>query len=135
MTTKEYLEQYRKLNSLINAKIREISRLRDIAECVTPRVGGSKVMTAAGEGMAKTVEKRVDLEREVDKMVDDVYSIEETVRCVDDDALQTLLRYRYFLGEPWAVVAINMECTERHVYRLHDKALKKVEDVIECQYT
>lgn len=136
MTAKEYLQPYRSINMKINAKLEEISRLRSIAEKATARISGDRVMTSASEGMAKTVERMVDLENEVDDMVDSLSAIEDILACVDDDKLQVLLRYRYKCGLTWQEVADRMGYKDvRPIYRWHNEALKKVETVIESHVT
>ncbi len=45
---------------------------------------------------------------------------------VDDPELQSLLEQRYLNFRTWEQIAVDMGYNVRHVYRMHDKALKKV---------
>ena len=48
-----------------------------------------------------------------------------------------VLYYRYIKGEEWWEIADHMKYTERHIHRIHGKALAHFQmpnkDVIECQ--
>lgn len=48
------------------------------------------------------------------------------IKEVDDPELQSLLEQRYLNFRTWEQIAVDMGYNVRHLYRMHDKALKKV---------
>ena len=80
--------------------------------------------------MEDIIAKIVDLENEInddiDKLVDLKAEITTVIKEVDDPELQSLLEQRYLNFRTWEQIAVDMGYNVRHLYRMHDKALKKV---------
>lgn len=51
----------------------------------------------------------------------------QVIKKVDDLELQTLLEQRYLNFRTWEQIAVDMGYNVRHLYRMHDKALKAVQ--------
>ena len=65
-------------------------------------------------------------EGDIDKLVDLKAEITTVIKEVDDPELQSLLEQRYLNFRTWEQIAVDMGYNVRHLYRMHDKALKKV---------
>lgn len=80
--------------------------------------------------MEDIIVKIVDLENEInqdiDMLVDLKSEIMQVIKKVDDLELQTLLEQRYLNFRTWEQIAVDMGYNVRHLYRMHDKALKAV---------
>ncbi len=136
MTAKEYLGQYRSLKTDIDGKNEQLKELRELAESVShsTETGGSG---GTSDKVGKTVAKIIDLENEIscqiDKLLELKKEIESTIAKVEDPVLRQLLTLRYINGREWLRIAFDFGYEIRQIYRLHNKALVFVKNVIECQ--
>lgn len=58
----------------------------------------------------------------------------DIIKKIEDPICRTLLTYRYINGETMEKTALIMEYDERHIYRLHKKALKLAEEAIKKRF-
>lgn len=135
MTAKEYLEQYCHLDCDIKIKQYQLSRLRELADLVSPFGNGS----GSGEPsdkVGKTAAKVVDAENEIREMVNELITlkrnIEKIIGYVNDDGFRRILTLRYINGHTFEKIADELGYSRMQIYRLHRKALEKVKNVIEC---
>ena len=85
--------------------------------------------------VGRTVAKIVDMERKIDRDIDDLSAlrdeISKTINQISDTDIRTVLEYRYINGWSWRRIAAKMHYTEKHVTGyLHRKALHEVEKLI-----
>ena len=136
MTAKEYLEQYRRLDNDIKIKKEQLDRLRELAEYVSPSGSGSRSgghSDKVGRAVAKLVDAENELDREIVRLLDLKREIEGVIAKVDDPVLEQLLTLKYIncmMSLEQVAEALNKSW--RHTVRLHNTALKKVENVIVC---
>ena len=136
MTSKQYLSQAYWLRKRIAAKETHLEELRTQAEKSTqvltgmPRGGGS---SSPVEQLAVQI---ADLSWEIElDMLDLVYyeaQIKKTIDAVEDPACFQVLTYRYLAFHTWAQISDEMHYSNRQIFRIHAKALRFVDDVIEC---
>lgn len=133
MTAKEFLQQYLNAEHAINAKLEEISRLRSLAMRTTQVLEKDKVFvqSSAGDRMAAIVDKIVDLEREVDKEIDELQEIRRRVQTAIDSIpnadQRNVLALRYIKGLRFNVIAEQLTYHYRWVLELHGRGLKAIE--------
>ena len=133
MHIKDYLLQASRLDQTIDNKLEQVQRLKDIALKVT--ISYEKEIVSGGgcvqSPMADTVNKLVDLEKEInkdiDKLVDLKREIIELIRRIDDSNHRLLLERRYLNGYGWDEVADEIGYDKRWVMRLHGRALKEID--------
>jgi len=131
MTAKEYLSQAYRLDQRINSKLEQVASLNDLATRVTTALTGMpKHPNRSGSAMADTVGKIVDLQaeinRDIDRLVDLKRDIVTSIRTVGNTEYQTLLEKRFLCFETWEQIAVDMEYSIQHIYRLRDKALAEI---------
>ena len=135
MNVKEYLSQAMWLDQTINSKIKHVESLRSLAMKVTTdtsreRVSGGPIDRSP---MEKTIVKIVDLENEInaeiDRLVDLKTDILKSINRLKDPVCQLLLELRYVQGQSWEDVALALGYSERTIFSIHGRALKKFEDV------
>lgn len=136
MTAKEYLSQLRRLNVVINNKIKELYELRAMSGCVSgidysadkvqvsPKVGGS---------FEEVIEKIILLDKYINKLTDEFASLRSEINS-DIEGLTNLkyrkvLQMRYIELLPFDEIAGKMEISERSVYRLHGRALSSFKSI------
>ena len=135
MTAKEYLSQARTLDMRIKSKLQQIESLNELATTCNivygdmprnPNCQGSKVercvmkIIEVEEGLRNDVEELVELKRE----------IMATIHAVSDVEQQTLLEKRYLCFLSWEKIAVDMNYSIQHIYRLHDAALSRVGSIM-----
>ena len=131
MTAKDFLSQAYRLDQRINAKIAQVASLNDLATKCTYTLSGMPGSPHKGsDSMADAIAKIIDLQTEIncdiDRLVDLKRDIVEAIKAVENTELQTLLEKRYLCFKTWEHISVEMGYTVRTVYRMHDKALKKV---------
>lgn len=135
---KEYLWKYQE-------SVRRIARIEsELAEIRAMRTGISINYDSIPSGLGQSdlsayVEKLDILER---KLISERYrriklyqDISKRIRRLKDQNQRDVLFYRYIKGFDWWRVAEKMNYSERHITRLHGKALANFElpkDVLEC---
>ena len=116
---KDYLKQYRQLDSEIRQLLLEKSEIFELGTKITPTYSAVPKGTGSGDKIQSTIEK---LEKQEDK-INQKEEIETALNTVTDQRLKLLLRYRYINGCTWEEIAAKMCYSYMHVYRLHGKAL------------
>ena len=119
MTAKEYLRQLSRKDARINALIERQQRYRELAQRRTAVYrdipGGGKI---------------IDLEREIDRRIDEYVDltreIEAVIDSVGDDRYRDVLRYRYINEWSWERIAQEMHFDVKWLYKMHGRALQEI---------
>lgn len=136
MNPKEYLSQIKKYDRLINNKLETIASLRSLVTSVTIELKSDVVQSSGTKDkMANTIDRIVDLEREIDADIDQLVNLKREIMSVidkvEDPILIDILYKRYFRYEKWEEIAIEMNYSYRQVTRLHGQALQEVRRILE----
>ena len=131
MTAKEYLQQARFLDQRIDSKIAQVASLNDLAtKCSATLTGMPRNPNRGGSTMADAVCKIVDLQaeinRDIDRLVDLKREMVAAIKAVENPEYQTLLELRYLCFKTWEQIAVEMNYSIQHIYRLRDKALTQI---------
>ncbi|MGM9935761.1 MAG: DUF1492 domain-containing protein [Candidatus Ornithomonoglobus sp.] len=136
MTTKEWLIRGYRIDTEINALIKERDKALLMATSATADPGGEKVQTSRRNTSEDKFVNYAAYEETINKRLDELYEIKneisQAISKVKDDTLRKLLILRYINFEKWERIAGLMGYDERHVRRLHGKALQAAKDVLEC---
>lgn len=128
MTAKEYLQQARTLDLLINVKQDELYALRLTATSVSSPVLGDKVKSGSINSAMQIVDKIIALQElinsEIDRLVDLKAEIHERIERVAMPMYVTLLTDKYINGFTFSQIAERMGIDDRTVYRWHGIALQ-----------
>lgn len=135
MTAKEYMEQARYLDMQINSKIEQVKTLNELATKVTTVYSDMPHSPNRNTGrMEETVAKIIDLESEIDRDIDALVDLKReimrVVNSVESAEYRTILEMRYLQFKKWEQIALLMSTDLRWVYRMHGKALKEVQQII-----
>lgn len=135
MTAKEYMEQARYLDMQINSKIEQVKTLNELATKVTTVYSDMPHSPNRNTGrMEETVAKMIDLESEIDRDIDALVDLKReimrVVNSVESAEYRTILEMRYLQFKKWEQIALLMSTDLRWVYRMHGKALKEVQQII-----
>lgn len=128
VTAKEYLNQARVLDMLINTKQSELYKLRLMATFVSSPSITEKVQSSGDNTAMRIIDKIVDLQNEInleiDKLVDLKSQIRGEIKQINDPVERILLTERYINNKSWMEIANMMHYTERQVHNIHGKSLK-----------
>jgi hypothetical protein len=134
-TAKEYLQQVRLYDIHINSLLEEKAQLETLARKVTSSWGGEHVSGSGNQDkLGDTVSKIIDLERKIDRAVDNFVDKKAEVRSVieqvkNPDHLELLLKV-YIHYESLEKVACEMGYTYRNACYIHGRALQMVEGIL-----
>ena len=109
MTAKEYLSQVLYIDQRINCKLEQVMRLRENATKATATLSDMPHSDSPNlKSMENTICKIVDLEREINRDIDQLVDLE----------------LRYFSRKTWEKIAEETGYSVRHVTRLHGRGLQ-----------
>ena len=135
MNAKDFLSQAYRIDQRINSKLEQIQSLRELATKATATLAGAPVSGSRKvHSMSDIIDKMVDLENEInediDRLVDLKREIVTAINRVQNPEHQTLLELRYLCFKSWEHIAVTMNYNSRHVFKVHDSALQKIETAI-----
>ena len=131
MTAKEYLNQARHLDALINCRLREIDYWRDLSSGISgsnfhPHYNPNKPTEAP---FVRCIEKIDAIQRDVEEKVAQLIALREQINSridrLENHEEQLVLRYRYMDNFTWEEIERMMNVSERTVFRIHGNALAK----------
>ena len=129
MTAKEYLNQARHLDALINCRLREIDYWRDLSSGISgsrlePRYDPNRPTEAP---FARCIEKIDGIQRGVEEKVAQLIALRDEINSridmLENREEQLVLRYRYLDSCTWEEIGRMMNASERTVFRIHGSAL------------
>ena len=131
MTAQEYFNQAYKLDQRINSKIEQLAKLNDLAHKATATYTGMPHSPNKGsQTMANTIDRIIDPQNEINQDIDALVDLKRemvaTIKAVADPECQTLLELRFLCFKTWEQIAVEMDYSIQHIYRLRDRALKMI---------
>ena len=147
MTAKEYLQQIYMIHRKVKRLEEQREQLRaDLYSIGSPagKMDADKVQTSlSGDNMLRLVAKvdkiERDIVREVNALLDVRAKIIKQIERMPNDNQKDVLTKRYVNFKRWEHIAVDMNMTVRHVYRIHGEALqtfaRMYKDVIVCHNT
>lgn len=138
MNVQDWLEQVKKLDELINAKLAERQRLIEIATDISPKMPDGMPFSNGGtvsQKMQNAVVNLIECEHEIDRLIDQYVDYKRKVVKV----LEKLPRkqfgvlHRYYIrGMTVEQIANDMGYSVRQILRIKKNSLKNLENVIVC---
>ena len=134
MGIKEELKDLRVVSKIIDSKNRQLAQLKRY--CTTIKsFDYSKEKTNGGkkQDFSDTVDKIIDLENEINKDIDDLIDkkikMSDFIKSVLTGNEYAVIQMRYFEELNWLEIAIKLNYTEINIYKIHGKALYKLNKV------
>lgn len=138
MNVCEWLGQVRKLDQLINAKLAERERLMSLATDITPRPLDGMPHSFTGsvsQRVQDTVVKLIMLADETNDLIDQYVDLKQEVvdKLMELPGNEFSVLHKYYVeGMTWEEVANDMGYSNMQIWRIKKRALKILQDVIEC---
>ncbi len=136
MKAKEYLSQAIWLDRIINNKLEQKEKLEALAERVTAdfsreRVSGGMGATSPMEDVTvKLIDLGNEINADIDRLLELKKEILSVINKIRDYRYRLILEMRYINGKSWDDVAIETGYDIRTIFRLHGKALDKIDEIL-----
>lgn len=139
MTTKEYLNQIRKLTFMVDAKLEEIYRLRTLACRITVSTEGERVKSSSDpdrltEAVAKIIKNEEELSNLVKRLMKQRTQIIEMIDSLENPSSHKVLTLRYVQELSDKEIASKMNIAPNHVYKVQKIALNEFEEKFGYKY-
>lgn len=135
MKAKEFLQQIRKLDKLIENKMIERQYWKNLAVSISSNQSSENVQSSKNhDKMAAAVGKYVDIEREIDGCIDVLYETKKDILNVIEQLETTeydILHKVYVQYMDLNDVAIKLDKSYSWVTSMHGKALKDVQKILD----
>lgn len=135
MTPKIFLQQAFYLDHRINSKIEQIDSLNGLAQKATstlsdmPKAPGRNT-SRLEEIVVKIVMLEEEINKDIDTLVDTKVQITELINEMLDKEQQMVLEKRYLNFLSFEQIAVDLNFSIQHVFRIHKQALLAIEPVI-----
>ena len=132
METKVYLKQIGRLDRMIKNKIIELDQYRDLEYSLGAISNEERVQTTLNpDKFTKKVEKVIQLEQKIDKLIDAFVDKKEIIISqidgMEDDTHYEVLFLRYVKRETFEKIACDVGFSLRQIIRIHGEALREFE--------
>ena len=139
MTTREYLNQIHKINLMIEAKLDEINRLRDMVCRISVPMNGEKVKSSSDpDKLTNTVAKIIKLEKEIDKNVEQLVLLRKKIisqiDAISDPLYYSFLTYRYVQQLSTKEIFSKMNIGKTAMFKIQKNALLEFEKIYGEEY-
>jgi len=130
---KDYLSQALYINQSIKSKTAQVESLRELTTSTTAKLTGmprNPNPNYFDDYINKSLALEAEIAADLAALIDLKAEIIGVIKSVADRECRNLLELRYLSFRTWEMVAIEMFCDVRHVYRLHNKALAEVDAIL-----
>lgn len=135
MTTKQYLGQISRLDTMMKNKLAEIYQLNNMACSVTMANENDRVQTSGEKDkIGLFVARIVQAEKECDDLIEKRTYIVKQIENMEDVDVYNILSQKYILQETEIQIAEESDRTERHIRRLLSTARQKFEEKYGSEY-
>lgn len=136
MQGKQFLSQVYHLDQKIASKKCQIANLQDAATNCTPNLTGmphspSGPRSPMEEAVIRLIDLKAELEDELARLLRLRVDAQRIIRQVSNPEYQLLLEKRYLCYESWEDIAVDMSWSISWTMKLHRKALRAVDAVLE----
>lgn len=137
MKAKDYLQKLKRLDTLINQKIKEIAELRSMSTVGAVDYSKERVQSSPSQDapFVRVIHKIMQLEEEInaeiDKFVDEKHLIINQIQALSDPKHIEILYKHYVEFKRLEVVAVEMNYTYQYIVELHGYALNEFQHTYE----
>ena len=132
MTAKEYLNQIRDLDILIDRKQAALDRLRTLSMSISVSVNDNPIQTSGSKDkMGDTVSRIIDVQDEINADIDKLVGMRIEASNLIDQLNKTkeisVLYMRYLEKRSWDEIADELSYSLRRIFEIHGDALHNLE--------
>lgn len=131
-----YLERVEMIDSIIKNKLIEQRQWKDIALGITANMGGERVQSSGSKSkMADAIEKCVDMETEIDRLVDKLIETKkeviQTIEQLDSPIEYNILHMRYIQFKDLQSIADHYGREYGWATTTHGRAIASVQRILD----
>jgi len=135
MTAREYLCQAYRLDQRINSKLDQVASLSDLATKATSTLTGmpcnpNRATSTMADAVSKIVDLQAEINHDIDCLIDMKRDMVMLVKAVSNTEFQTLLEKRYLCYMSWEQIAVDMNYSIHHLYKIHILALGSFDEIL-----
>lgn len=134
MNAKDYLTEYKRIEARVRVLQTEVEKLRTDAEGMNINLDGMPKASGKPDKIARLAIQlaayETDLADELSHLWSKRMEIVGELGKLKEPKHFTILHARYIEGKTWERIAVDMDITWRHCYRLHGSALVEFEKVL-----
>lgn len=139
MDAREYLEEIKRHDVLINNKLAEVQQLRCLVVSVTAPIGGEGVQgTKQTDRMGDTIAKIIDLENEINAEIDKFIDMKRErialIQQIPKQLQYDLIHNHYVQYKSLVDFAKEKNYSYAWILEVHDEALKTVQRLLDEKY-
>lgn len=129
MTAKEYLNQARRLDQLIDINICELNYWQDLSRKISSSnfeqnySSNRNIVPPFVKCLGKIDELQKEVNSDIDRLVDLREQIKLSIKSVRNTNERMVLQLRYINGQTWEAIAEELHADRSTVIRWHGKAL------------
>ena len=132
MTTKQYLNHIKRLDKMIENKLDEIYRLREMSVSISTNMDKDRVQSSGShDKLGESVAKIVDLERETNDILSELADKKKTIinqiDGMENYDFYVILTYKFVQKLDFREIFLKMKISERKMYTVYRQALKEFE--------
>ena len=135
MRAKEYLQQVKKLNTMIRNKEAEKAQWKSIALGITSFNGGDRVQSTSNpQKMADAIGKYIDIEAEINDVIDRLVDTKREIIATIEELPESeydLLHKVYIQELTLKEAAFAMDKTYSNATTIHGRALVNVQNILD----
>lgn len=129
MDTKQYLENIRKYDRMVEVRAEELIRLRTQATNISPHYSEDKIQTSfSNDKLTLLVAEIIEKENEIKKILRKKGLAIAQIEGLDNYNEYVVLTDRYVKGLAYKEIAVDIERSERHCIKIHDRAIAHFEE-------
>lgn len=125
-----YLKRYLDLDREITLLFEELARYKALSTKMTPVLTASRPGGLPEDRLQVSVDRIAEVEDRINRKIDEWTAVRDSIVAaidtVDDPRLRTLLLSKYIRGKTYEQIALEMHYSWRHVMRLHNQALARL---------
>lgn len=134
MKAKEYLQKLKKLDTIINQKIKEIDNLKVMCTSVSSLDYSKDRVQTSPDGIApyvKTLDRICDMQdkinMEIDRFIDEKHKIINQIQGLSDSRHIDVLFKRYVEYKSFETISVEINLSYTYVIEVHGYALQEFE--------
>lgn len=135
MKAKDYLKQIEKLDTLIQNKLAEKARWKDVALGITTTTDGERVQSSGSQQkMADAINRCIDIERDIDSFIDRMVDLKsEIIQTIEqlNPTEYDVLHKRYIQNMTFDEIAETKRKSKSWATTVHGRALQSVQRILD----
>lgn len=131
MEAKRYLEEYKKIDTMILNKTIEAEQWEALAQSITANMGGEKVQSSSNQQkMQDYICNKIDIEAEIDALIAKKQDITDTIALLPL-ADYNILHKEYIQNKPLKTIALEVGIEYKNLTTIKGRAMQSLQKILD----